>query len=158
PAETIRMLNEVFDCQVAAIERHGGDVLKFMGDGLLAIFPIDERHPPPATCDAALSATGEAFTALERCNAGRGATGAAPLSFGVSLHVGEVAYGNIGGAARLDFTCIGAAVNLAARIEGLTAQLRKRLLLSEEFARATTVETRSLGAFGLKGVAQPATV
>jgi adenylate cyclase len=102
-----------------------------------------------------VTATTEAFAALDELNRAR----EAPLSFGISLHVGDVAYGNIGGAARLDFTCIGPAVNLAARIEGLTGKLGKRLLVSEEFARAaSTMELRAVGAFELKGVAGAATV
>jgi adenylate cyclase len=76
----------------------------------------------------------------------------------VSLHLGDVAYGNIGGATRLDFTCIGPAVNLAARIEGLTSRLGKRLLVSDAFARASTATLREVGTFELKGVAGAATV
>ncbi len=160
PADIILILNRVFDCQVPAVERAGGQVLKFMGDGMLAIFPIGPVGDDPApVCAAAVDASNEAFAALDTLNATRAAAGEAPLSFGISLHVGDVAYGNIGGAARLDFTCIGPAVNLAARIEGLTGKLQKRLLVSEDFARAaSTVALRAVGAFDLKGVAGAATV
>ena len=158
PDEIILVLNRVFDCQVPAVERHGGEVLKFMGDGMLAIFPIDAARPPAAVCSEALAASTEAFAALDALNAERAAAAAAPLAFGVSLHLGDIAYGNIGGAARLDFTAIGPAVNLASRIEGLTGRLGKRLLVSDAFARATTAPLRPVGTFELKGVAGAATV
>ena len=156
--EIISVLNRVFDCQVPAVERHGGEVLKFMGDGMLAIFPVDDAHPAATVCGDALAASGEAFAALDALNAERATAGEPPLAFGVSLHLGDVAYGNIGGATRLDFTCIGPAVNLASRIEGLTGRLGKRLLVSDAFARATTTPLRPVGTFELKGVAGAATV
>jgi adenylate cyclase len=158
PEDIITVLNRVFDCQVPAVERHGGEVLKFMGDGMLAIFPINDARPPAAVCTQALAAVDEAFAALDALNAERNTASAPPLAFGVSLHLGDVAYGNIGGAVRLDFTCIGPAVNLAARIEGLTGRLGKRLLVSDAFARATTAPLRTVGTFELKGVAGAATV
>lgn len=158
PDEIILVLNRVFDCQVPAVERHGGEVLKFMGDGMLAIFPIDDKRPPAAVCGEALAASTEAFAALDALNGERAAAAEPPLAFGVSLHLGDVAYGNIGGAARLDFTAIGPAVNLASRIEGLTGRLGKRLLVSDAFARATTAPLRPVGTFELKGVAGAATV
>jgi adenylate cyclase len=125
---------------------------------MLAIFPVDAARPPATVCAAALAATADAFAALDALNAERAQTGEPPLAFGVSLHLGEVAYGNIGGAARLDFTCIGPAVNLAARIEGLTGRLGKRLLVSDAFARASATPLRTVGTFELKGVAGAATV
>jgi adenylate cyclase len=158
PAELILLLNQIFDCQVPAVDRAGGEVLKFMGDGMLAIFPVGGEHAPAAVCASALAATRAAFAALDELNRARAERDQRPLAFGVSLHLGDVAYGNIGGAGRLDFTCIGPAVNLAARIEGLTGKLGKRLLLSAEFAAAATVKTRSLGAFELKGVQGTAVV
>jgi len=153
PAEVISVLNQVFDCQVPFIEKHRGEVLKFMGDGLLAIFPIADTVDEAA--GRAIQAARDAFDELERLNQRRGTT---PLRFGVALHVGDVAYGNIGGAGRLDFTAIGAAVNLASRIEGLTGKLDKRVLVSEALAKATTVPTCSVGEFELKGVSGKQTV
>lgn len=155
PGETIAVLNELFECQVPAIEQHGGEVLKFIGDGMLAIFAINDQRTAQAAAGAAAASSVEAFQALEKLNVVRAARQAAPLKFGLSLHVGEVAYGNIGGANRLDFTAIGAAVNLASRIEGLTAKLGKSLLVSEEVARLLERPTRSVGKFELKGVAEP---
>jgi adenylate cyclase len=149
----IRALNELFECQVPAIEKRGGEVLKFMGDGLLAIFPIKSGGRSVAElCDAALDAADEAHGALAALNRRRAQAEELPLEFGLALHVGEIAYGNIGGAGRLDFTVIGPAVNLAARLEGLTSKLGKRIVLSEQFAAATKRPVERLGEFELKGV------
>lgn len=151
PRETIDMLGELFECQVPAIEARGGEVLKFIGDGLLAIFPFEGEAQAGAACEAALAATELALAALARRNEGA----AAPIRFGLALHVGEVAYGNIGGGSRLDFTAIGPAVNLAARLEGLTARLGRTLVVSEEFAACVARPFDPLGEFELKGVAGP---
>ena len=156
PAVVIGVLNELFECQVPAIEKHGGEVLKFMGDGLLAIFPIDAPAPTRPSAEAiaerALGAAEDAFSALEALNVRRAARAEAPVKFGLALHLGEVAYGNIGGAGRLDFTCIGSAVNLAARLEGLTGKLDRPVILSDELARLTARKLERLGPFELKGV------
>lgn len=153
PADLIRVLNELFDCQVPVIERHGGEVLKFMGDGLLAIFPLAPDVAPTAVCDTALAAAHEALDELATLNARRAELGAAPIRFGLALHVGEVAYGNIGGSGRLDFTCIGPAVNLASRLEGLTGKLGRSPLLSAEVARLVSADVEHVGTYELKGVA-----
>jgi adenylate cyclase len=153
----LAVLNGLFDCQVPAIERHGGEVLKFMGDGLLAIFPIGDAGASPATvCEAAFTAAEEAMSALRTFNATR--AGEPPIRFGLALHVGEVAYGNIGGAARLDFTCIGPAVNVASRLEGLTGKVDRPVVVSADIARLTARATTPLGAFELKGVPAPEAV
>lgn len=151
PRETIDMLNELFECQVPAIEGGGGEVLKFIGDGLLAIFPVVDDAAVPAACEAALAAADAAFAALAR----RNASAALPIRFGLALHVGEFAYGNIGGASRLDFTAIGPAVNLAARLEGLTGRLGRPLVVSAELARYAARPLEALGEFELKGVTGP---
>jgi adenylate cyclase len=150
PDETIGLLNALFECQVPAIEAHGGEVLKFIGDGLLAIFPIASEAETVARCTAALDAARQAFAALDAHNA----TAARAFDFGLALHVGEIAYGNIGGAARLDFTAIGPTVNIAARLEGLTGKLGKRLVASDVFARQVT-GLELVGEFALKGIAAP---
>jgi adenylate cyclase len=142
--EVIDALNQVFECQVEAVERRGGEVLKFMGDGMLAIFPLAAEHELPAACDAALDAAAEAQQAL--------AARRTDLAFGVALHVGEIAYGNIGGKSRLDFTAIGPAVNVAARLEGLTAKLGRPIVISSEVAAHTRRPLVELGSFTLKGV------
>jgi adenylate cyclase len=151
PGKIIGVLNELFDCQVPAIEAHRGEVLKFIGDGMFAVFPLDMGRSEQETCDAALAAAEQAFAALDRRNANKSADAPA-IDFGLALHVGEVAYGNVGGAGRLDFTCIGPAVNLAARLEGLSSKMKRRIVVSQEFAALTTKKLETLGTFELKGV------
>jgi adenylate cyclase len=152
PEELIRSLNELFECQVPAIEAHGGEVLKFIGDGLLAIFPIVAGGPAIGELvEQALGAADEAFGSLAALNARRG--DGARMRFGLALHVGEVVYGNIGGAGRLDFTAIGPAVNVASRLEGLTSGVGADIVTSEEVARLTPRPKVDLGEFDLKGVA-----
>ncbi len=148
PRETIDMLNQLFEAQVPAIQKGGGEILKFIGDGLLAIFAYGGDRSPAVAADAALIAADEAFRALEKQN--EGVTD--PMQFGLALHIGEISYGNIGGASRLDFTAIGPAVNIAARLEALTGKLGKRLVLSEDFAKHVDRPLENLGAFDLKGV------
>jgi len=158
PAEIIKVLNEFFDCQVPSIEKHGGEVLKFIGDGLLAIFPFKTEEPVAGVGARAVEAAQVALKALAQLNVSRAARGDEALRFGVGLHVGDVAFGNIGGAGRLDFTAIGPAVNLASRIEGLCSQLGKPILLSAALARGLHLPTRDLGAHTLKGIALAETV
>ncbi len=156
PTALIGMLNRLFDCQVPAIERRGGEVLKFIGDGLLAIFPIETGARAAAEqCAAALEAADEAFAQLAALNGERDERGLDPIRFGLALHIGEIAYGNIGGAGRLDFTCIGPAVNLATRLEGLTARLGRPVVLSSDFVRIGTCAASPIGEFELKGVTEP---
>ena len=159
PAELIAMLNDLFECQVPAIEKHGGEVLKFIGDGLLAIFPIDPGgKTPEEQTEAALAASDEAFAALETRNASALAKGGIELRFGLAIHLGDIAYGNIGGSGRLDFTCIGTAVNVAARLEGIAAKLGKTRVISADIAKLTKRTTEALGEFELKGVASAQSV
>ena len=146
PTEVIAVLNEVFDCQVPAIEKHGGEVLKYIGDGLLAIFPIASPDETGARCAAAIDAAHEALAAIQKLPDAR---------IGVALHVGDVAYGNIGGASRLDFTAIGMAVNLCARLEGIASKLGRALVVSAELAAACGRGVEDLGTFELKGIAEP---
>ena len=150
PRQVIDTLNELFECQVPAIEGHGGEVLKFMGDGLLAIFPIGTD-----SVASRASAAWEAAAEAQRALAKRNLSAPSPIAFGVALHVGEVAYGNVGGSSRLDFTVIGAAVNLTARLEGLTSKLGRDVIVSEDLASALDVALEDLGQFDLKGVGSP---
>src|SRR5262249_35865880 len=147
--DLIALLNRYFDCQVPAIREHGGEVLKFMGDGLLAIFPIGASVD--TVCHRALAAARKAEAEVAAADwGGLEAPGAG--KFGVALHVGEVLYGNVGSTNRLDFTCIGPAVNLAARIEALSADVGRTILASEEFA-SVCGGMQPLGSYALKGVA-----
>ena len=153
PDALISLLNRYFDCQVPAILDHGGEVLKFMGDGLLAIFPVRDRGATPAVCDAALGAAAEARGGIAALGGSIGIDGVDELRFGLALHVGDVLYGNVGGGARLDFTCIGPAVNLAARLEKLAGTLGRALLASDEFARHCGTGLERIGTFMLPGFA-----
>ena len=145
PRVLIDLLNRYFDCQVPVILDHGAEVLKFMGDGLLAIFTIagDEAE----VCKRALTAARQAQTNIAELS-----RSAMPgLRFGLALHIGDVLYGNIGSGNRLDFTCIGPAVNFAARIEKLAGELGRGILASDEFARCCPGEFTALGEFTLAG-------
>jgi adenylate cyclase len=149
PRELIGLLNRYFDCQVPVILDHGAEVLKFMGDGLLAIFTIagDEAE----VCERTLAAARQAQTNV----AALGRSAMPGLRFGLALHIGDVLYGNIGSGNRLDFTCIGPAVNCAARIEKLASQLGREILASDEFARRCPEEFTALGEFTLAGFSAP---
>jgi adenylate cyclase len=162
PEDLIALLNRYFDCQVPAIREQGGEVLKFMGDGLLAIFPIDATGAHAGKSDIAIVCN-KALAAARKVEAEVAAADWGALEvkgsvkFGVALHVGEVLYGNVGSTNRLDFTCIGPAVNLAARIEALSGEIGRTILASEEFARRCAGMV-PLGSFALKGVAAEQTV
>lgn len=149
PPVLIDLLNRYFDCQVPVILEHGAEVLKFMGDGLLAIFTIAGNETE--VCERALAAARRA-----QANIAALSDSAMPgLRFGLALHIGDVLYGNIGSGNRLDFTCIGPAVNCAARIEKLTGQLGRAILASGEFARHCAGEFTPLGEFRLAGFSAP---
>jgi adenylate cyclase len=145
PRVLIDLLNRYFDCQVPVILNHGAEVLKFMGDGLLAIFAIagDEAE----VCTRALAAARQAQANITELS-GSAMPG---LRFGLALHIGDVLYGNIGSGNRLDFTCIGPAVNFAARIEKLAGELGRGILASGEFAQHCPGEFTTLGEFTLPG-------
>jgi len=158
PADLVALLNRYFDCQVPAIREQGGEVLKFMGDGLLAIFPVEQAENR-AVCARALQAAREAEAAVRDADWGR-LERQGGVQFGVALHIGDVLYGNVGSANRLDFTCIGPAVNLAARIETLSGEIGRTILASADFALQCPQEIehgtlQPLGSFTLKGVTVP---
>lgn len=143
----VALLNRWFERIGAAIQAHHGDILKFMGDGLLAVFTLDGGRA--ATCDRALDAALGAIAETDALNLDLATAGIAPLRFGIGLHWGEVEFGNIGTRDRLDFTVIGPAVNLASRLQDLTKVLATPILASAEFAAASSrtlhhVETRQL--------------
>jgi adenylate cyclase len=152
PAETvIEILNLYFDCQVSAIATHGGEVLKFMGDGLLAVFPFDEYVGDIGqACAKVLEAACEARANVEAMQFPVGET-IERFRFGVALHVGRILYGNIGGGNRLDFTCIGPAVNLAARLEKMASRLHRTVVASAAFAQGCPGKWDDLGEFPIAG-------
>ena len=152
PAETVvDILNRYFDCQVAAIGTHGGEVLKFMGDGLLAVFPIDEYVGDiQQVCSSVLEAARESRARVEELQYPIGKA-VERFRFGVALHVGRILYGNIGGGNRLDFTCIGPAINLAARLEKFAGRLNRTIVASERFAGICAGGWTDLGEFPIAG-------
>src|ERR687892_857635 len=152
----IGMLNSYFDCPVPPIERHGGEVLKFVGDGLLAIFPV--TGAPAEACEAALRAVVAARAGMAHLDAVRETQGLPPLPFGAALHLGEMLWGNIGAADRLDFTAIGPAVNLVSRLEGLCRLLGRSVLISGAVAAESTTPLAPLGEHVLRGIAAPCAV
>lgn len=151
----IAWLNEYFGAISGPIERHGGEILKFIGDAVLAIFPVTSERSQAAVCAAAVAAASESNAELDNLNLDRATRGLPPLEQGIALHIGEVQYGNIGGERRLDFTVIGQAVNVASRIEGLCGKLGRRVLTSSALAEHIEDGLVSLGSFELKGITQP---
>lgn len=152
--ELIELLNEYFGCMAGAVHARGGEVLKFIGDAMLAIFPIADDLDRDRACLAALDAAQDALSQLDSLNEARRAAGQPVLEVGLALHTGAVMYGNIGAPDRLDFTVIGPAVNLVTRLEGLCAPLGQRLLASARFASPCGFKLRSLGYYRLKGIAE----
>lgn len=137
----LKLLNDYFEIQTDAIETHSGEVLKFIGDAVLAIFPYKN-----SVGDAVAQAEAAAFQALKDSGAQD------DFSFGIGLHPGSVFYGNVGGGTRLDFTVIGTSVNLTSRIEGLCGELDRPLLASADFVEQSALKWNSLGHHRLKGV------
>ncbi|PJI43868.1 adenylate/guanylate cyclase domain-containing protein [Ferrovibrio sp.] len=159
--EVVATLDRYFDAMAGPIQAHGGEVLKFIGDGVLAIFRVEEGNTLEAACRRALTAAENAFADLHELNQGRAIAGVAPLKVGLGLHVGKVVYGNIGSRDRLDFTVIGRAVNEVARLEAQTKAVDKPLLASAAFAEAINGDTAapyrldSIGFHALRGVREP---
>jgi adenylate cyclase len=152
--DVIALLNDYFDCVAKPVEAHGGEILKFIGDAMLAIFPCEATAG--ATCeaaDAAIRAAEDALTAIEEINHARQADDGLPIRVGIAIAIGKVMYGNIGAADRLDFTVIGPAVNLVSRLEPLSLDLERPIVVSEVLARASRRTLRPIGRFALKGIA-----
>lgn len=148
----LAFLNDHFEHVGVPIKEHGGEILKFMGDGLLAIFPLKELGGPAAATSAALRASADAWQRTGEANDIRRGAGAPVIAYDMALHLGEVVYGNIGAPDRLDFTVIGPAVNQAARMEGYCRTLDRPLLMSAAFAGAAEKPLTSLGFHALRGV------
>jgi adenylate cyclase len=144
--EFLALLNDYFECVLGPGLQHQGEVLRFIGDAALAIFPVGER--PAEACTRALGAAREALERMNKLNKNR----QRPLRFGIGLHLGELTYGNIGTPSRIEFTVVGAAANEAARIEALCKSLDVDLLVSERVAQALPGAWKSLGRHTLRGV------
>lgn len=162
PRAFLETLNEFFESVTAPVLRHGGEILSYLGDGALAIFPIEAKtdHPercPEHTgaCSRSLAAAREAMKRFTELNVARVDRGDSPLECGIALHLGDVHYGNVGVPERLTFTVIGAAANEAARLESMCKVLHKPLLLSADLARLVHEPLDSLGFHELRGVSGP---
>jgi|SRR5882724_4168586 len=155
PPELIAWLNDYFAAIGRAIVAHDGEILKFIGDAILAVWPVSDARPREATCRAALAAAKAANAELDALNARRQVSALPALQHGIGLHVGSAQYGNIGTEGRLDFTVIGQAVNTASRLESVCAKLSRRVVASAEFAACADAGLVALGPTELKGVSGP---
>jgi adenylate cyclase len=150
--KVIGVLNDLFDLQAKAIADHGGEILKFVGDGLLAIFPVANPDDAARAARNALAAAQEALAALGDLRVQATPIGEPPLEIVIALHYGTAIYGNIGAADRLDFTVIGPAVNLVSRIEAIAKSLDLPLVVSDNFAEAYGGTLKSVGRHQVRGL------
>jgi adenylate cyclase len=155
----LELLNDYFERMAGAVMANDGEVLKFIGDAMLAIFPIGaiSEHPERCphhirACSAAVAAAREAMHRMADLNRGRSERRDELLRFGIALHLGDVTYGNVGAPNRLDFTVIGPAVNETARLEAMCKMLSQPLVISADFARVLPEPIVSLGVHALDGV------
>jgi len=154
-AEVIELLDDYFDAIVTPVGARKGETLKFMGDGVLAVFPAADDDDFSEASVQALEAALEGLERLGQINKTRRASDLPEVRIGIGLHLGEVIFGNVGAADRLDFTVIGPAVNLASRIEGLTKRLLRPILVSSAFARICPRPLVSLGFHQVRGLFEP---
>jgi adenylate cyclase len=154
--DVIEMLNGYFDAVSGPIEENGGEILKFMGDGLLAVFPLSDQTAPHRL----LKAVAEAKLNMAALNETHRHKNRPLLRCGMGVHVGDIMYGNIGSKTRLDFTAIGPAVNVAGRLEALTKAVGRPVLMSEAFVKLSGdgAEFDNLGNYELKGLNEPVAV
>jgi len=146
-------LNDYFDCTAGAVLDHGGEVLKFIGDAVMAIFPVEEGvRPTVDMCRAAMMTAKDAIARAQRLNETRNANGLTEISFGIALHVGQVMYGNVGADRRLDFTVIGPAANEVARLDGLSKKLGTPVVASAAFDTQSAEDLTALGTHEIQGV------
>jgi adenylate cyclase len=158
PEAVVTLLNDYADPLVSAVTTQGGEVLKFIGDGLLAMFKIKNPDRAARACAKALAAVGDGFARIAAVNERRAGDGLATTNPYVALHVGDVFYGNIGAAERLDFTVVGPAVNETSRILGMSRSLEQDVIVSAAFAEAAGASRNrlvSLGRYALRGVRRP---
>ncbi len=149
------VLNDYYDATAGAVIQGGGEVLRYIGDASLAIFPIERYADDQEACQVALDVALDAIARTERLNANRTARGEPPIKFGIGLHCGTVVYGNIGTADRIEFTVIGKAANEAARIEAQCKELNETILVSDRFAEHLDQPWRSHGSFELRNIGLP---
>lgn len=159
----LKLVNGYFECTAGAVMQNGGEVLRFIGDAVLAIFPVlsDGNDPQLARVNAAtraMQSAREAEKRLLKLNAGLAEKNKSPIDFGLGLHIGELTFGNIGIAERLEFTVVGAVANEVARLESLSKQVGRRILVSENFASLVDIPWQSVGEHKLRGVTNPVVV
>ncbi|HWN66962.1 MAG TPA: adenylate/guanylate cyclase domain-containing protein [Haliangium sp.] len=162
-AEFLDLLGDYFECTAGAVLAHRGEVLALIGDAVLAVFPIGPTSPGAAgdegaACARAVAAARDAQARRARSNAARATTGKPLIDFGIGLHVGDVAYGNIGVPERLCFTVIGPTANEVARLESLTKTVGHPVLASDRFAREVQLAWQQLGLHELRGARMPRAV
>ncbi len=158
-----RILNGFFEQVVGAVTGNGGDVLKFLGDGVLAVFPFECAHTAADAARAAMAAADEALRNVDAYNANpceevRSLNGWTPIRCGIAMHIGEVFFGNVGGQDRLDFTVIGSAVNEAARLEALTKRVMRPVVMSQQVGDLLEIPLDDIGHHDLKGIVEPVRV
>ena len=157
--ELLRTLDDYLDAMARGVLNRGGEVLKFLGDGVLAVFEIAEHDMEcRAACLQGIAAGRDAFAAVKALNAAREAAGQPTMALDLALHIGDVLYGNVGAEGRLDFTVIGPAVNEASRIEALCDELNRNWLVSQafyDFACRCTDQLEAMGEHRLRGVSGP---
>ena len=157
PLETyLAVLNTYYDCIVDAVTGQGGEVLKFTGDGVLAMFPFDVgTQAGVEACERALAAARDVVERLEKVNAERSEKGLGKIRCGIALHAGDVMYGNVGSAHRLDFTVTGPTVNEVVRLESVCKTLDRPLVVSDVVASLSGKPLEYLDLYLLQGVARP---
>jgi adenylate cyclase len=158
--EMTAVLNSYFEALVGAVIAHGGEVLKFMGDGLLAVFPYAEEGDAGQAAAAAIAAARDGLERVEELNAAPpealdNVPGWRPLRSGIAIHLGDVFFGNVGSPERLDFTVIGPAVNVASRVEALTKETGYPILITAPVARLLERPLQEVGEYMLRGVKEP---
>ena len=156
--QVLKLLNEYFELVAAAVTARGGEILRFIGDAMLIVFPIDDNMCQQTACNAAIDAAIDAQSTLLSLNHRRRRHGEPQIEFGVGLNIGEVIYGNVGSPDRLDFTVMGPAVNRTARLESLTRELGCNILFSQKFAELVDTPSEFLGQHEMKGIAEPQAV
>lgn len=154
-SEVFDALDGYFEVVVQSVEENGGDVLKFMGDGILSIFPIRAGADHAQQCRQAAQAAQKVLVELKALNDARTRGDKPPLDLGIGINVGQVSYGNIGSPGRLDFTVLGGAVNVASRIEGLTKSIGHRVLATQAIVQTCPEMFAPCGSHAVRGVAQP---
>jgi adenylate cyclase len=157
-SELLELLNNYLQLVGDALAAHGGEILKFIGDGVMAYFPAEDALFLPMVTGNALGAARRLIVDIEAANEARATGGLDPMRFGIGLHVGPVTFGNVGTEDRLDFTIIGPAVNRAARLESLTKELGVPVCASADFNAVCNETLKPLGRHTLKGVPEPVEV